>query len=100
MDEKAMALIGAAAGVTLMGRGLRPVGKLMMHGVVAVAETAAASKRGVEGLYNEVRAEREKGQTQAGPYERAGTPADPSQAPPVTSDAPAASAAAASPATG
>ncbi len=97
MDEKAMALIGAAAGVTLMGRGLRPVGKLMMHGVVAVAETAAASKRGVEGLYNEVRAEREKGQTPAGP---AGTPADGSQAPHATPEAPAASVAAASPAPG
>ena len=61
MDEKVMAVVGAAAAVTVAGRGLRPIGKLMMRGVVAATDATAAGKRGVESLYNEVKAEREQG---------------------------------------
>lgn len=61
MDEKLMAVVGAAAAVTVAGRGLRPIGKLMMRGVVAATEATGAGKRGVESLYNEVKAEREQG---------------------------------------
>ena len=86
MDEKVMAVVGAAAAVTLMGRGLRPIGKLMMRGVVAATEVTGAGKRGVQGLYNEVKAEREQG----------GVPA----AAAMTPEAPAAPSAGATPATG
>lgn len=61
MDETVMAVVGAAAAVTLMGRGLRPVGKILMRGVVAATEATEAGKRGVQDLYNEVKAEREQG---------------------------------------
>ncbi len=59
MDEKVMALVGAAAGVTVLGRGLRPIAKVAMHGVVAATEATAATRRGIESLYAEVKAERE-----------------------------------------
>lgn len=80
MDEKVIAIAGAAAAVTLMGRGLRPVGKIMMRGVVAATEATEAGKRGVQGLYEEVKAEREQGATAvtagAGPETSAPPPAD------------------------
>ena len=67
MDEKVIAVVGAAAAVTFMGRGLRPVGKLVMRGVVAAGDATAASKRGIQDLYNEVKAEREQGGSQPDP---------------------------------
>ncbi len=67
MDEKVMAVVGAAAAVTLMGRGLRPMGKMMMRGVVAVGAATAAGKRGMQDLYNEVKAEREQSGAQSSP---------------------------------
>lgn len=67
MDEKVIAVVGAAAAVTLVGRGLRPMGKIMMRGFVAATEATTASRRGIEGLYNEVKAEREQGGVQAAP---------------------------------
>ena len=66
MDEKVIAVVGAAAAVTLMGRGLRPMGKLMMRGVVAATDATEAGRRGVQNLYNEVKAEREQGAMPAG----------------------------------
>lgn len=53
--------MGAAAAVIVAGRGLRPIGNLMMRGVVAATEVTAAGKRGVESLYNEDKAERGQG---------------------------------------
>lgn len=67
MDEKVMAVVGAAAAVTLVGRGLRPMAKIMMRGVVAATEATTAGRRGIQGLYDEVKAEREQGGTQAAP---------------------------------
>jgi hypothetical protein len=61
MDEMVVAAVGAAAAVTLLGRGVRPMGKVLMRGVVAATEATEAGRRGVEGLYNEVKAERRSG---------------------------------------
>ena len=83
MDEKVMAVVGAAAAVTLAGRGLRPIGKLMMRGVVAATEATEARRRGVQGLYNEVKAEREQAMpvaADAGPETSAPPAADASPA--------------------
>jgi len=57
MDDKVMALIGAAAGVTLAGRGLRPVAKLAMRSAMMAAEATAGFGRELAGLYAEVKAE-------------------------------------------
>jgi hypothetical protein len=64
MDEKMAALIGAAAAVTVAGRGLRPVAKLAMKGVVAASEATSDARRGIVELYDEVKAE-QRGQTDA-----------------------------------
>ena len=58
MDEKVMAVVGAAAVVTLAGRGMRPLAKMVMRGVVAASEATAAGQRGLQELYSEVKAER------------------------------------------
>ena len=58
MDEKVMAVVGAAAVVAVAGRGMRPLAKLAMRGVVAANEAMAAGRRGVQELYAEVKAER------------------------------------------
>ncbi len=81
MDEKVMALVGAAAAVTVVGRGLRPVGKLLMRGVVITTEATTASRRGIQGLYDEVKAERERGGTQATPGTTTVAPVAPSSGP-------------------
>ncbi len=69
--------VGAVAAVALLGRGLRPMGKMMMRGVVAATEATGASKRGIQGLYNDVKVEREQG----GPPVSAGTTPEASAAP-------------------
>jgi len=57
MDEKVAALVGAAAAVTVAGRGLRPVAKLAMKGVVAASEATRDARRGIVELYDEVKSE-------------------------------------------
>jgi hypothetical protein len=57
MDEKMFALVGAVAGATVAGRGLRPVAKLALRGVVAVADATSGARRAVGDLYAEARAE-------------------------------------------
>ena len=47
MDEKTAALIGAAAALTFAGRGLRPVAKLAMKGVVAAGDVTMDARRGI-----------------------------------------------------
>lgn len=65
MDDKVLALIGAAAGVTLAGRGLRPVAKLAIRGVVAAADATEGARRELAGLYSEAKAEQRGTQTHA-----------------------------------
>ena len=57
MDDKVMALVGAAAGVALAGRGLRPIAKLAMRSAMMAADATAGIGRDLAGLYAEVRAE-------------------------------------------
>jgi len=57
MDEKMFALAGAIAGVTVAGRGLRPVAKLAMRGIVAAADATTGARRGLTELYAEAQAE-------------------------------------------
>jgi hypothetical protein len=57
MDEKMFALMGAAAGVALAGRGLRPAAKLAMRGVAAAADGTSAARRDLGQLYAEAKAE-------------------------------------------
>ncbi len=64
MDDKLMVLMGAAAAVTVAGRGLRPVAKLAMKGVVAATDATADARRGITELYNEAKSERHGGGTQ------------------------------------
>lgn len=58
MDDKVMLVMGVAAGVTVAGRGLRPVAKLAMRGMVAAADATEGARRGLGDLYAEARAER------------------------------------------
>ncbi len=57
MDDKVMLLMGAAAGATVAGRGLRPVAKLALRGMVAAADATEGARRGLVDLYAEARAE-------------------------------------------
>ncbi len=57
MDDKVMLLMGAAAGATVAGRGLRPVAKLAIRGIVAAADATQGARRGLGDLYAEARAE-------------------------------------------
>lgn len=57
MDEKMLALVGAVAGVTLAGRGLRPAAKLALRGVVAAADATTGARRELSELYAEAKAE-------------------------------------------
>ncbi len=57
MDDKVMLLMGAAAGATVAGRGLRPVAKLALRGMVAAADATEGARRGLGDLYAEARAE-------------------------------------------
>lgn len=58
MDEKMAALVGAAAALTLAGRGLRPVAKLAMKGVVVATDATKDAGRGIADLYDEAKSER------------------------------------------
>ena len=57
MDEKMVAVVGAVAGATLAGRGLRPVAKLALRGVVAAADATTGARRELAELYAEAKAE-------------------------------------------
>ncbi len=84
MDEVAIAVVGAAAAVTVLGKGMRPLTKLAMRGVVMATEATAAGRRGLQDLYTEVKDEREQRSTPAAP-EIPAQPASPGSAPtPVT----------------
>ena len=67
MDEVAVAVVGAAAAVTILGKGMRPLAKLAMRGVVTATEATSAGRRGLEELYREVKAEREEKSRPAAP---------------------------------
>ena len=58
MDEKLMAILGAAAVATVAGRGMRPMAKILMRGVVAASDATSAGGRALQQLYSEVKAER------------------------------------------
>ena len=58
MDEKMVAVIGAAAAVTFAGRGLRPVAKLAMKAVVVAGDKTMGAGRGIADLYSEAKSER------------------------------------------
>lgn len=60
MDEIAVAVVGAAAVVTVLGRRARPVAKLAMRGVVTATEATSAGRRGLLDLYTEVKTERQQ----------------------------------------
>ena len=66
MDDKMLALVGAVAGVTLAGRGLRPVAKLAMRGVVAAADATSGARRELGELYAEAKAEQRGGEVDGG----------------------------------
>lgn len=52
------ALVGAAAGLTLAERGLRPAAKLAMKGAVAAGDATMKARRGFDDLYAEAVHER------------------------------------------
>ncbi len=58
MDEKMAALVGAAAALTFAGRGLRPITKLAMKGVVTAGDLTTDARRGIADLYAEAKSER------------------------------------------
>ena len=61
MDEKVLAVAGVVAGVTLAGRGLRPVAKLALRGVVAATDATNGARRELADLYAEAKAEQRSG---------------------------------------
>ena len=65
MDEIAVAVVGTAAVVTVLGRRARPVAKLAMRGVVTATEATSAARRGIADLYAEVKTERDQRLAQA-----------------------------------
>ena len=67
MDEVTIAVVGAAAAVTVLGKGMRPLAKLAMRGVVTATEATSAGRRGLQDLYAEVKAEREPRSVAAAP---------------------------------
>ena len=66
MDEKMVAVVGAVAGLALAGRGLRPLAKLAMRGVVATTDVTAGARRQLGELYAEAKAEQRRSQDDAG----------------------------------
>lgn len=74
MDEKMFALAGAVAGATLAGRGLRPLAKLTIRGVVAAADATTGMRRELADLYAEAKAEQRGAPADAGEI-RASPPA-------------------------
>lgn len=67
MDEVAIAVVGAAAAVTVLGKGMRPLAKLAMRGVVTATEATSAGRRGLQDLYTEVKTEREQRSARVAP---------------------------------
>ncbi len=55
--EKAIALAGAVAAATVLGRGLRPATKTVIKGYLWVADATADARTSVSDLYAEARAE-------------------------------------------
>ena len=84
MDDMAIAVVGAAAAVTVLGKGMRPLAKLAMRGVVTATEATAAGRRGLQDLYTEVKAEREQRLGTATPVASGPGTAQESAATPVT----------------
>lgn len=82
MDEMAMAVVGAAAAVTVLGKGLRPMARLAMRGVVTVSDATSAGRRELQDLYTEVRTERDRQTAKAAPV---GTGQEPAHASDPTS---------------
>jgi hypothetical protein len=79
MDDVAIAVVGAAAAVTVLGKGMRPLAKLAMRGVVTATELTSAGRRGLQDLHAEVKAEREQKTAAAAP-EIPAEPASPESA--------------------
>lgn len=75
MDEKMMAVVGAAAAVTVAGRRMRPLAKVLMRGVVAATEATGAGRQGLQELYAEAKAERARGAAQPSSVGTQGAPA-------------------------
>ena len=73
MDDKVVALMGAAAGMTLLSRRLRPVAKLAMRGVVAATDATQDARRGLAELYAEAKAEQRGDALDAGAAQGAQT---------------------------
>lgn len=84
MDEAAIAVVGAAAAVTVLGKGMRPLAKLAMRGVVTATEATSAGRRGLQDLYTEVKAEREQKSQPAAPAADAPSSEEESASTPVT----------------
>lgn len=63
MEDKVLMFMGAAAGVTVAGRGVRPVAKLAMRGVIAAADATVGARQGLVDLYAEAKAEQRGVQT-------------------------------------
>lgn len=76
MDEKALGILGAAAAVTVAGRGLRPVAKLVMKGYVAAEGATAQARSDLAALYAEARREREASRDQSSTEADAATSAE------------------------
>lgn len=68
MDEIALAVVGTAAAVTVLGRRARPLAKLAMRGVITATEATSAGRRGLVDLYSEVKAERDQRLAKAAPH--------------------------------
>jgi hypothetical protein len=73
MDEKMFALAGAVAGATVAGRGLRPVAKLVLRGVVAAADATTGARRELSELYAEAKAEQRGSEPEADSASASGT---------------------------
>ena len=84
MDEMAIAVIGTAAAITVLGKRMRPLAKLAIRGVVTATDATAAGRRGLQDLYTEVKSEREQRSAQAAPLVPPETSGSGSAATPVT----------------
>ena len=57
MDEKALAIAGAVAGLTVLRRGLRPAAKEALKGLVALGDVTAQTRDGLRDMYVEAKDE-------------------------------------------
>ena len=67
MEEKMLGLAGGVAAAALLGRGMRPVAKTVMKGVVIAMEAASGTQDEVRELYREAQAEQRAGRPATGP---------------------------------